>query len=302
MEKSKEILLEHFKKIFLKKDDTVAFVLLKKDNKPFQIFKKIGDIDDSFIEFLEKNNNNGYSIHGSVNPLLPNPTKRTKDFYSENQRRLWLDLDNKKNNYILLKFKQFLIDFNLPKPNQITQSSEGNYHIYWVLDKEYNFEILSKMMLRMNIFLKLDHTQDITRLLRLPGFYSKKPGKNDFVCCPFKSLNKLPVNINSFAKIDNIKIQAPNNENIKSNIMAFSDEKGELWNFKVNSKQTTRDIYNISTKRLKSKSLSEIDLSFAKILDINNVSMEIIKTLLISLATGRKPNPEYYAQKTIEKL
>ena len=302
MEKSKEILLEHFKKIFLKEDDTVAFVLLKKDYKPFQIFKKIGDIDDSFIEFLEKNNNNGYSVYGSVNPLLPNPSKRTKDFYSKNQRRLWLDLDNKKDNYILSRFKQFLIDFNLPKPNQIIQSSEGNYQIYWVLDKEYDFEILSKAMLRMNIFLKLDHTQDITRILRLPGFYNKKPGKNDFVYCPFNGLNKLPVNINSFAKIDNIEIQTPNNENIKSNIMPLSDEKGELWNFKVNSTQTARDIYNISTKRLKDKSLSEIDLSFAKILHINNVSIEIIKTLLISSATGRKPNPEYYAQKTIEKL
>jgi hypothetical protein len=30
--------------------------------------------------------------------------------------------------------------------------------------------------------------------------------------------------------------------------------------------------------------------------------MDIIKALLISSATGRKSNPEYYAQKTIEKL
>jgi hypothetical protein len=299
--KTKETLFKHFNRVFLSKDDTIAFVLLKNNEKPIQVFKKIETITIDSIKKIIEFNNNGYSVYASVNPLLPNPLKRTKDFYSKNQRRLWLDLDNKNDKQILIKFKIFLSDFNLPKPNQIIQSSDGNYQIYWVLDQEYDFEILSKIMLRMNIFLKLDHTQDITRILRLPGFYNKKPGKNDYVYPPFSGLSDNKASLDSFKTLETIEIPVFNSGKI-GYVKPSQLEDSKLWEYKVNSTQVAKDIYNISSRRNKNKTPSEIDLSFAHLLNINNVPMDIIKALLISSATGRKSNPEYYAQKTIEKL
>ncbi len=90
-------------------------------------------------------------------------------------------------------------------------------------------------------------------------------------------------------------------DNINEGIIVYNLNKQPIFYNKLG-----KEILNNNTVLAGKKGTAQLNnyltMYKGKILDINNVSMEIIKTLLISLATGRKPNPEYYAQKTIEKL
>jgi len=184
-DKQKKALAKHFERLSYKPDDKIAIILINhKQGKTLQRVVKVKDIlTDKYLAFLSGKNAEGYSVYASINVLKDNAKKRRKEDFKPKQKRIYLDLDakNVKSQELIHKLYDYLNLKGLPQPTHIVKSSKGNYQVYWTLDEDVDFEILERIMLQMNIDLNLDHTQDISRVFRLPYFRNKKPGKDDLV-------------------------------------------------------------------------------------------------------------------------
>jgi len=184
-DKQKKALAKHFERLGYKPDDKIAIILINhKQGKTLQRVVKVKDVlTDKYLAFLSGKNAEGYSVYASINVLKNNAQKRRKEDFKPKQKRIYLDLDakNVKSQELIHKLYDYLNLKSLPQPTHIVKSSKGNYQVYWTLDEDVDFEILERIMLQMNIDLNLDHTQDISRVFRLPYFRNKKPGKDDLV-------------------------------------------------------------------------------------------------------------------------
>ena len=184
-EKQKEALLKHFNRLGYSLDDRLAIILVNhRENKVIQRFYTVREIlSDKILRFLRAKNFEGYSVYASINVLKENASNRKKDSFKDKQKRIYLDLDSKNCSpkELIAKFFQYINLKGLPQPTHIVKSSTGNYQVYWVLDGDVEWEILEAVMEEMNKDLGLDHTQDVSRVFRLPYFRNKKPGKNDLV-------------------------------------------------------------------------------------------------------------------------
>jgi len=184
-EKQKRELIKHFKTLGYKANDKLAVVLVNhREDKVLQRVMAVKEIlNDETLRFLRAMNSKGYSVYASINTLKPLATRRRKEDFEEKQRRIYLDLDSKdvKAQELIVKLFQYLELKGLPQPTHIVKSSKGNYQVYWVLDEEIDWQMLERVMEQMNNDLGLDHTQDVSRVFRLPYFRNKKPGKDDLV-------------------------------------------------------------------------------------------------------------------------
>ena len=175
----------HLKALGYSPSDRVAVVLINHEGgAPLQKVLTVRELlDEDFIRYLSAMNAKGYSVYMTVNVLKNTAKKRRKSDFKPKQRRIYLDLDSKNTSpkEIILKLFQYLRLKGLPPPTHITKTSKGNYQVYWVLSEEVEWELLEKVMRRMNNDLSIDHTQDVSRVFRVPYFRNRKPGKDDLV-------------------------------------------------------------------------------------------------------------------------
>jgi hypothetical protein len=183
--KQKRALAEHFRRLGYSPNDRLAVILVNHKTKDVlqRVFSVKEILDDKVLRFLSAKNAQGYSVYASVNVLKENAKRRRKEDFKKKQKRIYLDLDAKDltSKELIAKFYEYLLQKGLPFPNQIVKSSKGNYQVYWILNEDLDFEVLEKIMERMNNDLGLDHTQDVSRVFRLPYFRNKKPNKDDLV-------------------------------------------------------------------------------------------------------------------------
>ena len=184
-DKQKKALAKHFQRLGYNQNDKIAIVLVNhKQGKILQRVVKVKDVlTDKYLAFLSGKNAEGYSVYASINVLKDNAKRRRKEDFKTKQKRIYLDLDakNVKSQELIHKLYDYLNLKGLPQPSHIVKSSKGNYQVYWTLDEDVDFQTLERIMLKMNIDLGLDHTQDVSRVFRLPFFRNKKPGKDDLV-------------------------------------------------------------------------------------------------------------------------
>ena len=195
-EKQKKELAKHFSRLGYSPNDKLAIVLVNhRENKVIQRFYTVREIlSDKILRFLRAKNSQGYSIYASVNVLKDNALSRKKEDFKFNQKRIYLDLDSKNRSpkELIAQLYQYIQLKGLPQPTHIVRSSKGNYQVYWLLKDEKDYLTLEKIMENMNKDLELDHTQDVSRVFRLPFFRNKKPNKNDLVL----NVDKLKVYMN----------------------------------------------------------------------------------------------------------
>ena len=191
-EKQRRALALHFKRLGYSPEDRLAIVLVNHQTNDVlqRVFTVKEILEDKVLRFLSAKNSQGYSVYASVNVLRENATRRRKDDFKFTQKRIYLDLDSKTVNAkkLIGKLYQYIQLKGLPMPTHIVKSSKGNYQVYWVLENEVRYDLLEKVMEQMNTELGLDHTQDVSRVFRLPYFRNKKIGKDDLVV-NIKSLN-----------------------------------------------------------------------------------------------------------------
>lgn len=167
--------------LFTIEDKVCILFVDHRSKKSFQRFFFVRDIlkSETYSQFVELNKK--YSIYFSVNRLRKDATSRKSSCFYHKQRVLYFDVDCDKNANALKKFNELRQKYNLPAPTFVVQTSSQNYQVYYVLNNEYDFTKLQKIMKFVNDNIGLDHTHDIARVLRLPTFFNRKPDKNFLV-------------------------------------------------------------------------------------------------------------------------
>lgn len=166
-------------RIGLEPQDTICLAVIKKaksgleKDTRIQRFVKVSDLR-RYLAWLRYENARDGNIYITPCKMLDQARRRTKENFFLKQRVFWLDLDSKAMLSSGLLQKVFTL---LPIPTCLVRSSRSNYQAYWVLESEYDFARLARMMEYLNETFRLDHTQDISRILRLPGFWNRKLGK-----------------------------------------------------------------------------------------------------------------------------
>lgn len=151
--------------------ETIA--LLVRRRSPGRILQRIAPLERvleaRYLGWLAHENAAGANIHVGANPLLPHSRRRTKDSIAR-VRHLYLDLDmDGEARLALLEASD-----RVPTPNAIVRTSPGKYQVLWRVE-EFTFERQEAMLKRMALAFGGDPAcTDLNRVLRLPGFLNLK--------------------------------------------------------------------------------------------------------------------------------
>ena len=152
-------------------DDRLAVVI--KNSKGNRLIQRIATAEQlagfRFQAWLRFENARGGDIYVSMNPLKPDAQGRTKEDIAT-LRHLYLDLDLDG----ARSLEAIRNDPRLPGPSYLLNTSEGKYQVIWkIIGREA--ERAERLQRTMAVEYGADRAAtDVTRVLRIPGFYNKK--------------------------------------------------------------------------------------------------------------------------------
>ena len=223
------------------------------------------------ISFLRFCNANGCDIYFTPSELKPNrKRKRKKSNFLDLQSIIYLEFDqpNTLDN---------LIKANYPYPSAIVASSEGRHHVYWRLAGAVSKHRQEELMSNIARDVGSDTVAtDTSRLLRLPTFCNKKPSRENFrssLIYPDQEMMIEPTTFDDLASaVENY--QEDKASSIPSGAAAPTCASSDL-------SQSGKDWFLVN------------EMLFAK----GDDPKEVIKWL--EGQSERKPNPHYYAKRTV---
>lgn len=270
-DKIKRNLAYHFKVLGYQPNDKLAVVLVnhRTGNVLQRIFTVEQILSDKIIKFLAGKNAEGYSVYASINVLKEDARKRRKEDFKFLQKRIYLDLDakNEKPSELIAKLYNYLKVKQLPFPTHIVKSSKGNFQVYWLLEEPLNYDTLERIMEKMNTDLGLDHTQDVSRVFRLPYFRNKKPNKDDLVVNIKRLTFKVkdldveivptgqPVSDEAFLQLlEPVNLPEPKPLAVNDDLERFREETDKIWNeiFDRLAEQQKKEYEREKQKQIKS--------------------------------------------------
>ena len=152
-------------------EDTFALVLRHADpSRTRQRIVRQGDLFKSnYLGWLAHENAHGANVYFSVNSLLPDARKRTKNSIAE-PRALYLDLDEDGDR----KLAAIRASANVPPPTFVIRTSPGKYQILWRV-RGFSIPEQEAMLKTLTLAFGGDRAcTDCARVLRLPGFFNRK--------------------------------------------------------------------------------------------------------------------------------
>jgi hypothetical protein len=122
-----------------------------------------------YLGWLAHENHNGANIYVAANPLLTGSRKRTKECIAS-IRHLYIDIDvNGEARLAALRASDLV-----PEPNIIVSTSAGKYQVLWrVEDFDFYMQETTLKLLAMAFHGDISCT-DCNRVLRIPGFLNQK--------------------------------------------------------------------------------------------------------------------------------
>lgn len=152
-------------------DDTIA-LLLRRENPPStaqRVVRVEQALAPRYLAWLRYENFTGSNVYVGVNPLRPGSRRRTKDTIAE-VRYLYLDIDvNGGERLAAIRASEAV-----PLPNAIISTSPDKYQILWRVEG-YDFEQQESALKLLAIAFGGDPAcTDRNRVLRLPGFENRK--------------------------------------------------------------------------------------------------------------------------------
>lgn len=272
-----------------------------------QFLVKIGELE-KWVGYLRRLNVEGYNIYASVNVLKPEAQSRKVEEFLPCQVAVYLDLDSKeKPAHQLWKeiWKKMRVE-ELPEPSWVIKSSKGNYQVYWIFEEPVESWKLESIMKGLNQAFGLDHTHDIARVFRLPGFRNKKPGKDDLVQPPKGDVIWIDKSSGQAVKISRVKYRRDVLEwmlrtwGVREN--AAPRKSRRSFEIKPASDSELKDLYEaFYSRRDQYKSPSEVDAAFVARALLKGYSAQRIASFL-AFQRSDKPNPAYYADKTVREV
>jgi RepB DNA-primase from phage plasmid len=245
-------------------DETIAIVLRRVS--PPTIAQRIITVErvlqPRYLAWLAHENASGANVYVAANPLAPGSRKRTKESIAE-VRHLYLDLDTDGD----AKLTSLRASNTVPIPTAIVSTSAGKYQVLWRIES-IPFERQESLLRVLAITFGGDPAcTDCNRVLRLPGFLNQK-----------------------YAPAPAVTVEYPSDSTWHSQDfqLANPEPNWELIQPLIGSRTTTGK-----------HSYSEQD--WAWILGELAGGKDPIK-LTRTLADRRadKPNPVYYAQRTVD--
>ncbi|HEX4029189.1 MAG TPA: RepB family DNA primase [Terracidiphilus sp.] len=152
-------------------DETIA-LLLRRENPP-SITQRIVRLEHAlaprYPAWLSYENATGANIYVAANPLLPGTRKRTKESIAS-IRHLYIDIDTDGDACLALLRASDLV----PPPTSILSTSPGKYQVLWRVEG-FEFEPQEQTLKLLAMAFGGDSAcTDRNRVLRIPGFLNQK--------------------------------------------------------------------------------------------------------------------------------
>ena len=152
-------------------EDTFALLLRPADPSRTRqrIVRQADLLKSNYLGWLAYENAHGANVYFSVNPLLSDAKKRTKNAIAE-ARALYLDLDENGDR----KMPAIQASDNVPPPSVVIRTSPGKYQILW---RVHGFSIPEQEAMLKTLAAVFGGDRactDCARVLRLPGFFNRK--------------------------------------------------------------------------------------------------------------------------------
>jgi hypothetical protein len=244
--------------------ETIA-LLLRKDS-PASTTQRIVTLEQAtasrYLAWLRYENHNGANVYVAANPLRSGSRKRTKDCIEE-VRYLYLDIDVDGDNRIAALIESEAV----PVPTVILSTSPKKYQVLWRVEG-FDFDQQENTLKSLAIAFGGDSAcTDRNRVLRVPGFRN----------CKYNPAHLVTVEYPSYSTY------RPTDFRLDDSVLD-------------SALQSCRDARNYTTGK---NTHSEQDWAWV----VQQLSLgEDAAKLTLALASRRsdKPNPLYYAQRTID--
>lgn len=244
--------------------ETVAVLL--RTEKPASTTQRIVRLEQvlspRYLAWLRYRNHQGANVYIAANPLRPGSRKRTKESVAE-VRHLYLDIDvNGDKQLAGLRASDAV-----PSPTVILSTSPGKYQVLWRvagIDFDHQERVLK---LLATTFGGDSACTDRNRVLRLPGFNNHKYDRAYFVVAEYLS--------NLTHSLDEFRLNGAGLDSLPS----------------------PREFERAYTTRKNTP--SEHDWSWA-IEQLSRGADAVKLTVLLASRRSDKPDPLYYAQRTID--
>jgi hypothetical protein len=244
--------------------ETIA-VLLRKDN-PASTTQRIVRLEQAlaprYLAWLRYENHIGANVYVAANPLLPGSRKRTKECIAE-VRHLYIDIDVDGEERIAALRGSDAV----PIPSTILLTSPGKYQALWKVEG-FDFDQQENALKLLVIAFGGDSAcTDRNRVLRVPGFLNRK-----------------------YEPAHQVSVEYPSDS-------IYHPDDFRLDDALLNAAMPLRD--TARTYATGKNTHSEQDWAWA----VQQLSLgEDAANLTLELASRRsdKPNPLYYAQRTID--
>ena len=244
--------------------ETIA-LLLRREN-PASTTQRIVTVEQAtaarYLAWLRYENHNGANVYVATNPLRFGSRKRTKDCIAE-VRHLYIDIDVDGEERIAALRASAAV----PVPSTILSTSPGKYQVLWRVEG-FDFDQQENMLKLLVISFGGDSAcTDRNRVLRVPGFMNRK-----------------------YDPAHSVSVEYPSDS-------IYHPEDFRLGDASLNSVLPRRG--TARTYATGRNTHSERDWAWA----VHQLSLgEDAANLTLELASRRsdKPNPLYYAERTID--
>jgi hypothetical protein len=245
-------------------EETIA-LLLRMENPPLttqRIVRLEQAIAPRYLAWLAYENHNGANVYVAANPLRSGSRKRTKECIAE-VRHLYIDIDEDGDN----RLAALQESEDVPVPSIIISTSPDKYQVLWRVEG-FDFDRQESTLKQLAIAFGGDPAcTDRNRVLRVPGFLNRK-----------------------YDPANSVSIEYPSDSIYHPDDFRLDDA---LLNGAMPFRNTAR------TYATGKNTHSEHDWAWA----VQQLSLgEDAANLTLELASRRldKPNPLYYAQRTID--
>lgn len=224
-----------------------------------------------YISYLRHCNATGCDIYFTPSRLKPQSRKRTKSQFQDLQQIVYLEFD--KPNTL-----DNLISSNYPCPSAIVASSHGRHHVYWCLKDPISKHRQEELISNIAFDVGADTVAvDTSRLLRLPTFCNKKASRENFR----SSLIYPDQEIVEPTTFDDLASAVDNYQGRLGTPISSGASRAHCASSASDLSQSGRDWFSVN------------DMLFSK----GDDPHQVIKWL--ENQSERKPNPHYYAKRTV---
>ena len=245
-------------------DETIA-LLLRRENPPSimqRVVRLERALEPRYQAWLSYENGTGANVYVAANPLLPGTRKRTKEGIAS-VRHLYIDIDTDGDVRVAALRASDLV----PPPASILSTSPGKYQVLWRVDG-FDFVRQEQTLKLLAIAFGGDPAcTDCNRVLRIPGFLNRK---YDPAC--------------------RVTVE-------------YRDDS--VWNpddFRLDSAASKDTAFGIGLPpRMQPHKLTHSEVDWAWVCDQLSQGQDAAKlTRELAIRRSDKPNPVYYAQRTVD--